>query len=225
MRDLKVDQGTNPARAGAREVRIRCPGCKDRVTLEAPGDAAADLQFVLAGQVGQVNTGQRRCPNPRCGAHIFVVLDPAKPVGDDLLCVYPAERIDFDATDLPETVVTALEEAIACHSEACYVAAAIMVRKTLEEVCRDQGASGGSLKERLAALGKNVVMPQPMLEALDDLRLLGNDAAHVESRVYDEIGEREVEVALDVTKEILKATYQYQAIMGRLREFRQGGAK
>lgn len=110
----------------------------------------------------------------------------------------------------------ALEEAIKCHAQQCYVAAAMMVRKTLEEVCQHQGATGENLRQRIADLRQKIVLPQPMLDGLDDLRLLGNDAAHVESRDYDQIGRDQVEVAIDVTKEILKATYQYEEMMGRL---------
>jgi Domain of unknown function (DUF4145) len=158
------------------------------------------------------------CPNPECGAHIFTVLDFNN---NSVLVSYPAETIDFDATDLPPEVLEAFEEAVKCHAQQCYVAAAIMVRKTLEEVCRDRDAAGGNLRERIAALGAKVVLPKAMLEGLDDLRLLGNDAAHVESQTYNQVGEEEVEVAIDVTKEILKATYQYESIMGRLKKLQQ----
>jgi hypothetical protein len=129
---------------------------------------------------------------------------------------FPAETIDFDASDLPESVVRALEEAITCHANGCFTAAAIMVRKTLEVVCDDREATGSNLYERLQDLGDKVVLPQAMLRGLQNLRLLGNDAAHIESQVYNQVGREEVEVAIDVTKEILKATYQYESIMGRL---------
>jgi hypothetical protein len=113
-------------------------------------------------------------------------------------------------------VLEALEEAITCHAQDCYVAAAMMVRKTLEEVCRDRGAEGNNLKARIAALSTKIVLPQALLEGLDALRLLGNDAAHVESRDYEQVGKEEVEIAIDVTKEILKATYQLESIVARL---------
>jgi len=38
--------------------------------------------------------------------------------------------------------------------------------------------------------------------------------------VFDEVGEAEVEIAIDVTKEILKAVYQYGAIMDRLKQLK-----
>ena len=68
------------------------------------------------------------------------------------------------------------------------------------------------------------MLPQALLDGLDDLRLLGNDAAHVESREYQQVGQQEVEVALDVTKEILKATYQMESIVERLKQLRRAEA-
>ena len=51
-------------------------------------------------------------------------------------------------------------------------------------------------------------------------RLLGNDAAHITSRAYDTIGAREVEVALEFTKEVLKAAYQYSALLAKLQSLK-----
>jgi hypothetical protein len=92
-----------------------------------------------------------------------------------------------------------------------------MVRKTLEDICRDRGAQGGNLKERIRELGMRVVLPVELLEALDDLRLLGNDAAHVEAQTFNEVGQAEVEVGIAVAKEVLKAVYQYASLLKQLR--------
>jgi hypothetical protein len=110
-------------------------------------------------------------------------------VSGKLVESFPAETLDFDATNIPATVQGAFEEAIKCHAQSCFVASAIMVRKTLEELCRDRGAAGGNLKERIKALGTKAVLPQELLDGLDDLRLLGNDAAHIESQEYAPGGE------------------------------------
>jgi hypothetical protein len=134
---------------------------------------------------------------------------------------YPAERIDFDATDIPAGILKTFEEAITCHANQCFVAAAIMVRKTLEELCRERGATGKNLKERITALGTKVVLPAELLQGLDDLRLLGNDAAHIESQEYDKVGQEEVEVGIEFTKEVLKAVYQYSALLNRLRALKK----
>ncbi|HET8923616.1 MAG TPA: DUF4145 domain-containing protein [Candidatus Acidoferrum sp.] len=134
---------------------------------------------------------------------------------------FPAETIDFDATNIPATIQSALEEAIKCHAQSCFVASAIMVRKTLEELCRDKNAKGANLKERIKALSTTLVIPKELLDGLDDLRLLGNDAAHIESQEYTKVGKEEVEVGIEFAKEVLKAVYQYSALLGRLRALKK----
>jgi hypothetical protein len=192
-------------------IRLRCPGCRHDAVLKSYVES--DLLLEPYGRQGTPYVvGLRYCPNPACQTHIFVA---ARPDGT-VVTSYPPETIDFDATGLPEPVVSAFEEAVKAHAQQCYKAAAMMVRKTLEEVCADRGATGNTLKNRIETLASQVILPQPLLEGLDNLRLLGNDAAHVESRDFDKVDRKEVEVAIDVAKEILKATYQYQGLISEL---------
>ena len=116
-------------------VSMRCPDCQQNGTFEAinQGDVHindGDERFAV---------GLRRCPNVACRAVIYFALGVG---GTDYFVSYPPEVIDFDATDLPEPVLAALEEAIKCHAAECYTAAAIMVRKTLEMLCADREATG-----------------------------------------------------------------------------------
>jgi hypothetical protein len=194
---------------GPVNVSLRCPGCRQQGTFH-PISGVSDV--VHANE----QFGQRRCPNAACYTHVFVIHQNGR-----LIVAYPAERIDFDSSQIPQPVVEALEEAITCHATHCFTAAAIMVRKTLEELCRDRGATGGTLKDRLRSLGTKVVLPQDLLAALDDLRLLGNDAAHIESREYEKVGQDEIDVGIMLAKEVLKAVYQYAALVGKLRALKK----
>jgi hypothetical protein len=92
-----------------------------------------------------------------------------------------------------------------------------MVRKTLDLLCTAHKASGGNLKEKLKGLGSVVVLLPDLLTGLDDIRLLGNDAAHIESHAYSKVSQEEIEVVIEFTKEVLKAIYQYSALLARLR--------
>ena len=208
-----IFKATNPSSRipNSVTVSLRCPECQQRGTFDAY-DQVNDL--FLPNPV--VFLGQRRCPNPSCFAHIFFAYQ-----SNQIAVSYPAERIDFDSTKVPTPVVAALEEAISCHATGCFVAAAIMVRKTLEALCRDRGAQGDNLKARIKALQTKVVLPQELLDGLDDLRLLGNDAAHIESHEYDKVGQEEVEVGIEFAKEVLKAVYQYSALLDRLRALKK----
>jgi hypothetical protein len=185
---------------------LRCPGCGQLGTFEQLLGNAQD--FLLANSM---RIGERRCPNVVCRALVFVVWQ-----NNQIVRSYPALRIDFDKTNIPAPIISAIEEAITCHANECFVAAAIMVRKTLEELCRANGADGKDLQQRIRSLGSKIVLPKDLLDGLDNLRLLGNDATHVESRAYEQVGKDEVEVGIEFTKEVLKATYQYSALANKL---------
>jgi hypothetical protein len=117
--------------------------------------------------------GTRQCPNPDFRTIVFVLLSEK-----GLVESFPPEVIDFDATNLPAALlVTTLEEAIRCHATKSYRAAALMVRRLVEELCDDKGAGKGDLKARLATLGQTAVIPKQLLDAADGLRLLGNDVS------------------------------------------------
>jgi hypothetical protein len=133
---LHIVHGTT-AGAGGAPLSVRCPACKQIGTFQLVGQ---DLGFT--DKTGAVQVGQRMCPNPPCRAHLFVVLQRG-----NLSVSYPPERIDFDSTDVPGPIIESLEEAITCHANQCFIASAIMVRKTLDLLCSAQNASGRDLKD------------------------------------------------------------------------------
>ncbi len=70
-------------------------------------------------------------------------------------------------------------------------------------------------------MGGKVILPPDLLEGLDDLRLLGNDAAHIESQEFNAVGQVEVEIGLEFCKEVLKAVYQYSSLLQRLKSLKK----
>lgn len=199
------------SQGGGQRVSIRCPACGHVGTFE-PLHNITDVHV-------QPNLWlcQRRCPNPKCHNHVFCIHDNT----GNVLRTYPAQRIDFDPKGIPERIVKSFVEALSCHAENIHVAAAIMIRRTLEELCEDKMATGSTLKDRIGALQSSVVLPKELFAALDDLRLLGNDAAHIEAKTYDAIGTAEIEVAIELTKEVLKAVYQLDDLVSRLRALKK----
>jgi len=160
--------------------------------------------------------GVRICPNPTCRSLVHVVLRQGE------LCEsFPPEVIDFDSTNLPPPILSSLEEAIKAHAAGCFKACALMVRRVLEDLCDDKNATGGDLRARLAVLGQNVLVPKDLLDAADELRLLGNDAAHIKAKNYDAIGKDEAALAIELAKELLKAVYQYTSLVSKLRALKK----
>jgi hypothetical protein len=195
------------------DLRIRCPGCLHLVSLLAPADD--DIRLSQDDEaVGFA--GMRLCPNRSCRQLLFVIYDAG-----EIIASYPPERVDFDATNIPTPILEAFEEAISCHSIKCYTAAGIMIRKTLELLCDNQQTTGNNLKSRISSLSSKVVLPKELLDGMDDLRLLGNDAAHVSATTYQQVGQSEIKISLEFTKEILKAVYQYSDLLNRLRSLKK----
>jgi hypothetical protein len=177
--------------------------------MRKTSDSGAYVDFSRAGM--------RQCPNPSCGALAFYVYDASS--GN--YSTYPPELIDFDATDLPDNILSSLEEAVSCHSAGAYRASALMVRRVLEELCEERKAAGANLKARISALKATAMIPDELLNAADELRILGNDAAHVEAKEYNSIAKAESELAIDLAKELLKAAYQYASLVGRLKALKK----
>jgi hypothetical protein len=201
-------------------IDLRCPYCKHQgafAVLPAMGDSAVFWQMSTPSYGDlhgiEIHYTLRQCPRRECRGIVFCV--GAEELGR-LLYSYPPETVDWDASNLPERVLDTFEEAITAEANQCYRASALMTRRTLELVCADQGATGANLLERVKNLGKQVVLPQALLDALDQLRLLGNDAAHVDAKTYAKVGQDEARVALDVAKELLKSVYQLNDLLSRL---------
>jgi len=218
---LKLHPNVHTVAAGV-TINLRCPACRHLGAFTGYNNANDLVTGVpLHGPDGQprlaqCRSGIRICPNPDCRAIVFVTVDE-----DAKFLSFPAERIDFDPTLIPQKILDSFEEAITYHANHCFRSSAIMVRRTLEEICADRAATGESLKLRLAKLGSLIIVPKELLEAADELRLLGNDAAHLEAQVYDDIGSEEIEVAIGLCKEILKAVYQLSSLVDRLRKLKK----
>lgn len=117
-------------------VSPRCPDCRQMGTLESIQE-----QIAIADGSDPVMLASRRCTNPGCHAHVFVVLDKSR----DVLASYPPDRVGFDASSIPERVLNTFEEAITCDASNAFVASAIMVRRTFEASCADRAAEGTNL--------------------------------------------------------------------------------
>lgn len=194
-----------------KEIAIRCPGCGQLGTfvgLEGVRDVVLPRQL----RWPSVNLGQRRCPNTICNAIVFFAMQK-----NQLLAIYPVERLDYDKTGIPLSIASSFEESITCYNHGCYRAAAMLVRRSLEELCHEKRVKGPNLKARLDALGNMSMLPMVLIDALHDLRLLGNDAAHIESQEYIDVGKEEAELALSVTRSVFQVVYQAPILIDKLK--------
>lgn len=190
-------------------VAARCPSCGHESVFERFGELK-DLLY--RGQV----YGQRRCPNPDCDAHLFFVTK-----GKEGVTTFPAQRVDFEKDGVPEEIMAPLDEALESHANGCYTAAAMMTRRALELICDDRGAAGERLIERLKDLSREIVMPDKLLKEINILKIFGDDRADAHLSTFPQVGREESEAGLALAKEIVKAAYQYDKLVDKLRALRE----
>ncbi|MBR1360772.1 DUF4145 domain-containing protein [Bradyrhizobium ottawaense] len=195
-------------------VSIRCPHCRELGSFNCLGSARA------YSKVGKIGVNQavamyyaaiRVCPNVKCKGLVFVIEDDKGTVE-----IEPPQLLDFNPEGLSPRLQQTLKEAVACHGAGAYRAAAMMVRRLLEEICEENNAAGANLHQRLAALKSAIVLPEPLFEAMNELKALGNDATHVEAKAYDNIGTDEAQDSIELAKEIVKSLYQLKGLIARL---------
>ena len=147
---MNIKLSDNLNQTNAPKIAVRCPACGHNGTFESlPTHDIYDKTTALT-------FGQRKCPNAKCSTHIFYIF---KNTNGEVL-TYPQETIGFDKDGIPPNVLSAFEESVKCHSNQCFIASAIMLRKTLEEVCADRNAKGDNLKKRLKDLGQKIFIPK-----------------------------------------------------------------
>lgn len=189
--------------------RIQCPACnalgifgfvsgivcQSEISVDDPSrDGASTLLH-----------GTRQCPNTECGC---IVTFWSFANDDSNLVTWPSARAAFNKEFVPTKVVDAFKEALECEANGLYVSSAIMLRKTMEEICGEQNAAGPNLKERIDALLAQGNISSRLRDSLHEIRYLGNDAAHLESTVFQKVGRGECNIAIKIVRETVRQLYQ-----------------
>lgn len=181
--------------------------------------------FVALGGVHQAGPNANEqlffchCPDTNCRGLAVAVRNNSK--GGIIHTMIPALIPKFDFDGVSPDVVACLQEASLCYSQRCWRATAIMIRRTLEVLCREFNCSGNSLHQRLLQFRSQVLLSDDLMNGMDVLKLLGNDAAHVESREFDSIDQKELDLAMEVTRELIRALYQHRTLVNRLNSLRK----
>jgi hypothetical protein len=123
-----------------------------------------------------------------------------------------------DAGFLPPSVP---EKVRSCYEEAARIknlapnAFAVQVRRTLEAICEDRGATKGPLHKSLKDLAARGHIPPVLAEMTDVLRLLGNIGAHAAEQTVKPGHVR-------VIDEFLRAIVEYVYVApSKIRKFRE----
>jgi hypothetical protein len=197
----------NSAHTGSPQLVATCPFCGSKGTFHGLGG-----DFKVGHGATAHNFGFKFCPNEDCRGILAAVYKNGQ-----LMRTYPGLSLGINTEAVPARIAASFQEAELCFANNCFTASAMMLRKTLEEICLDKKADGVNLFKKIEAIIKETLLPQPLAEAMHELRLLGNDAAHVESQSFENIGSEELKVSIEFTQEIVKGIYQYDSLLARMR--------
>ena len=145
-----------------------------------------------------------RCPN--CHSPFLYFTQQIEGAMEDMLPersepkqVYPEIAI-IDLKDVPESIEKAFLEAYKAHKTGLYLSSVFMCRKTIEEICREKNIKNGNLKNKLFKLKEIGIISDNIYEWADNLRLIGNEAAH---DLLPDINKKDSQDIIDFTEAIV----------------------
>jgi Domain of unknown function (DUF4145) len=147
------------------------------------------------------------CACPRCSAVMLAsqMEEPPEYAGGPETYgtpfrIYPPQAEEL-SREIPELMRDSLVEAQRCYEHACFVAAAIMCRRTLEALCLHFSVHTGNLAQSITALHKCGHIDDRLKEWADALRQDGNLAAHDPTAKFSKTDAREL---VDFTEALLE---------------------
>ena len=158
---------------------------------------------------------------PQCSSPLLLVQEDWGDGWDTPGRLYPP-RDDFVGFSVPKSIRNAFAEASRCLGAKAFTACAIMCRKTLEGVCHDHEATGRSLVDRLKSLKEKGVIEGRLYDWSDELRLVGNEAAH---DVKVEVSAQDAADALAFTRAMLEYVYTFREQFEQFKDRRQKQAE
>ncbi|NMM29685.1 MAG: DUF4145 domain-containing protein [Cellulomonas sp.] len=150
----------------------------------------------------------------RCGQALLLVQeDYGMDEGwDDPVRVWPGAVRPLSSA-VPERLRAEHSEARSCFEGKAYTATVVMVRRTLEGVCADQGVNERTLAASLAQMKEKDLLDQRLLDWAQALRVVGNEGAHYTG---ERVSREDARDALSFAEALLDYLY---VLAGKFEEF------
>lgn len=163
----------SPGRIGSK-ILIHCPHCE----AAALATVAGEMQWYDPERGPPCLYELATCE--KCSEPILAVEEDFGQGWDgDPIVLWPKQQRPL-SLKVPEILRREYEEARRCFSAKAYTATAVMVRRILEAVCRDQGITNNrmTLANMLKELKESDKIDGRLFEWSQELRVLGNQGAH-----------------------------------------------
>lgn len=121
--------------------------------------------------------------------------------------------------DVPKPIASAADEAHQCHEIGAHRGSIILARAVIEATCKDKGAEGRNLFQRIDALHEMGLVGNQVRQEADEIKDSGNEMAHGDFHV--EATAQDSEEILAFMGEVLGEVYQRPARVAARRAERQ----
>lgn len=196
-----------------------CPECNRMSELQVRGGASATAPRQLFDQLDPAEEGLRSARYsiafcPKCESVFLHAAATSEPSGSPYEAMLFPTSNRRDVPGLPEPVHRTFRSAQSCFDTGNFEPCVVMSRKCLEAVCAFLGEADGPLAARLRGLRASGRIEAKLYEWADELRLVGNDAAH---DLNIQISKQDAVDSLDFVEAILLYVL---ALDQRFRDFR-----
>ncbi|MFI8787116.1 DUF4145 domain-containing protein [Streptomyces sp. NPDC055105] len=132
---------------------------------------------------------------------------------------WPSSSTGPLSPSIPTSIAREMREARACFNAKLYTATAVMVRRTLEGMCVDQGTVKKQLFAALGELRDANKIEGRLFDWAQALRVLGNQGAHFSKEA---VSREDAQDALELAEALLDYIYVFTA---KYDEFQQRRSK
>lgn len=191
--------------------RATCPWC---------GVWTSGQAVLIAGAVPQSGRNDHfsfsyKCSN--CGRGVLLVHEQVnKGRGTYPATVFPSLRSDYAPEGVPPSIARDFREALDSRASGFLYGASLVGRRVLQAALREKVGEHRTLKLEIDAVPLDV-LPKVQKDAADQIRLIGNDAAHA-----DEVTAEDVDDLIAFTREVLHTLYVMPARVTAAAKRREG---
>lgn len=165
--------------------QTNCPHCGNNTLLEVKSETTTVEEVnTVKGEILEMENYYVIAECKRCGGISIYASAEYFDNPDDLnsaILLYPQEK---SLEGVPQKVKESYAEAKRIKKISPY-AFAVMIRRAMEFLCKDQNAQGKNLNSMLKDLSNKEIIPKTLSEMTDVLRILGNLGAHASDTKID----------------------------------------
>jgi len=109
---------------------------------------------------------------------------------------------------VPEQIRSDLDEAKLCFQVSAYRGAAVMARRTIQQLAIDKGHSSGNLASQISEMANAGILTQDVREWANVVRWVGNDAAHPNDNAVEEGDAKDI---IELAEQLFSACKMFAA--------------